>query len=249
MEAGAEGVTRLVVGDGYERFARTVDAITVSEVSEESTAGIRSGTGTFVLGQGFDDDALARLRGAIASMPPADRLSLIGDVRPVESALCHKSDRRNVLLADLVVTGPQAVSAALSLHADNEFVLDHQTGLHVQGMVVVEFARQLVLAACERLDLLARFDRPRFVINTMTTQFDGFLFPVPARGDLTITDFEHRRSRTARLTAGVDVMQAGVRAARVVFEAGVFEADRIHALEMQQAMTAAAGVRGARADA
>lgn len=91
----------------------------------------------------------------------------------------HKHSDRNVIISDLEPTGDHSCQAHLNIHNDNELLLDHQAGLHVQGMDCIEAARQMFLASTTRLGLADDLERPYFVVNSMTTPFHTFLFPLP----------------------------------------------------------------------
>lgn len=68
---------------------------------------------------------------------------------------------------------------------------DHQTGQHVQGMIVIEAFRQSFLAVTESFFPLES-KSTYFVINVMNTTFMSFLFPLPAHVNYRI--LEARRS-------------------------------------------------------
>ncbi|MDQ8701130.1 AfsA-related hotdog domain-containing protein [Streptomyces sp. LHD-70] len=137
-------------------------------------------------------------------------------------AECHKRSEPNALIADLHRVDDQLFRASLRLHNDNELLLDHQTGQHVQGMVAVEAARQMFLAVTERFFAAAYTGRRYYyVIESMNTDFENFLFPLDAQIEYRVLTSE--LSDPARLSFAVEVslLQAGRRASasRITFSA------------------------------
>ncbi|MFC7617738.1 AfsA-related hotdog domain-containing protein [Actinokineospora soli] len=74
--------------------------------------------------------------------------------------LVHKRSPENVMLADARRRGPLRLAARLCLSDMNEMILDHVTGQHVAGMVLIEAARQLM-----------QLTNHEFVVNDDTHSF------------------------------------------------------------------------------
>lgn len=74
---------------------------------------------------------------------------------------------------------------------------DHQTGKHVQGMILVETCRQTFIAITEEFYLSEKLAPSYYVINDMNMNFSNFLFPLPAfvHYELLERDVNERRSR------------------------------------------------------
>lgn len=137
-----------------------------------------------ILGQGLDEEAVTTATDAIAARGLGGRLLPDpGDLPvPVATGAVHKHDARNVLLADFRFDGAQTFEASLRLHNDNELILDHQSGAHLQGIVLIEAARQLLLAVCE-LEYLRSWPDQRFafLLSQVDVRFDRPVFPLPLR--------------------------------------------------------------------
>ncbi|MGW9557251.1 AfsA-related hotdog domain-containing protein [Nocardiopsis sp. NPDC055551] len=148
----------------------------------------------------------------------------------------HKCRVENVLVADLVRVDEDEYRASLRLHADNELLLDHQTGQHVQGMVAVEAVRQMFLAVTERYHASSHPHRYYyFVIDSLATTFENFLFPL----DASIHYRVHRSDLEdpGRLGFGVtvDIEQGGRRSSRSEVEFTAFASETLHEIEHRRA--------------
>ncbi|GHB06743.1 AfsA-related hotdog domain-containing protein [Streptomyces termitum] len=215
----------VVVGDRFVGFAAQEGVVTVSQFLTELRAGAyEEGTARAVrAGQGVGDfewqlvREQLRAHGLEHRMPP---------VRPgtelASRSECHKCSEPNALIADLRRVDDRLFHAALRLHNDNELLLDHQTGQHVQGMVAVEAARQMFLAVSERFFASAHPERRYYyVIESMNTDFENFLFPVDARIEYLVKTADTSDPERMSFEVEIGLFQAGRRASasRVVFSA------------------------------
>ncbi len=229
-----------VVGDRFAGFAvhERVQALS------SFVGGLRAGVyddirGPLVLrgGQGIGGYEWDYIRGALRRRGLEERV-VLHDRPPVlaERAEAHKHREENVLIADLGRHDDQVFHAALRLHGDNELLLDHQTGQHTQGMVVVEAARQMFLAVTERY-YTHRWPERRyyFVINSLATTFENFLFPVDARIRYLIQSAELSDPGRLEFTARVDIEQGGRRSARCEVAFTAFDTAVLEAVEYRRA--------------
>ncbi|MEU6299282.1 AfsA-related hotdog domain-containing protein [Streptomyces erythrochromogenes] len=129
--------------------------------------------------------------------------------------------------------------AGLRLHNDNELLLDHQTGQHVQGMVVIEASRQMFLAVTERF-FAAQWPQRKyyFVIEYMNTAFENFLFPLCSTIEYRITESQTQDPSRLSFTAEVGIHQAGRRSAFTQLAFTAFDTDVIEVKEDRRARRA-----------
>jgi hypothetical protein len=231
--------TILLVGDRFTGFSVHDGVYTVSQfISELALGGFaRDGERTLVrAAQGVT------LREQASVCDEATRLGLDRlefRLPPRELAPrheVHKHESQNTLISGLRRTGDGHFAADLRVHNDNELLLDHQTGQHVQGMVAIEAARQMFLAVSERFYADRHPDRSYYyVIESMNTTFENFLFPL----DATVT-FETLRAEVSdptrlSFTADIGIHQAGRRASLTSVAYTAFESDVIEAKEHKRA--------------
>lgn len=217
-----ENTALFIVGDRYQAFADQTSAVTVSGFLAGLCAGAygsEDGGGGLVLaeGQGVTPYDWDRIRGELERHGLLDRTVVHESCRGPLSGHreTHKHRESNVLIAGLTRTGANTFRASLRLHNDEELQLDHQAA-HVQGMVVLEAARQMYLAVCERHYL---GDRPgqrySYVFDRLETTFRNFLFPLDATLDCEVLTADLSDPELPVLDIQVRIGQAGLLAATV----------------------------------
>ncbi|WP_306366893.1 AfsA-related hotdog domain-containing protein [Nocardiopsis sp. CC223A] len=232
--------TLYVVGDRFAGFAAHDDVRTLGGLSAEIRAGayddlyleLRGGQGMGAYEWRYLEEQMNR-RGI------RERV-VVHHSRPTPAhrAEAHKHREPNVLVANLGRRDDQLFEATMRLHGDNELLLDHQTGLHVQGMVAVEASRQMFLAVTERYYTADEPVSRYFVIESIATDFENFLFPMQARILYLIQSAELEDPERLRFTARIDIEQAGRRCTRTEVAFTAFDAERLKEIERRRAARA-----------
>ncbi|MFE9676975.1 AfsA-related hotdog domain-containing protein [Streptomyces sp. NPDC006259] len=179
--------TLFVVGDRYAAFADQTGAVTVSRLVSEIRAGAlrppaQDPVGPLVLaeGQGVSPYDWELIVAELARQGMSDGTRILRAERgtPATRAETHKHRERNVLIAGLTRTDEHTFTASLRIDNDEELQLDHQAS-HVQGMVLLEAARQMYLAVCER-HYASRWPERHYayVFESLHTTFRNFVFPL-----------------------------------------------------------------------
>ena len=243
----------LVVGDKFMQFAAGKEAITVSQLCGllSLPAGIAMDRGrlTAVPGQGLGDDDVTRVLAATSSHGDRFDLSLWRDrPRRASARLSHKRRPENTLISDPRRLADNLFELDLLIDEDCELMADHQTGQHVQGMVLMEAARQTFLAVTEAFFLPQDGGRFYFVINKFGAEYRRFAFPLDATILYRIKDMNVENPLRQSFAAEIDVVQCGVKSASFVAEFTAFEDARISAKEDALARDALAGHLDAVAD-
>lgn len=237
--------SRLVVGDRFRDFAEAVGAETFSGMTralDEGGLDTLQGPVRVVTGQGIGEYELSYLRDAVARRDLGDRVLLVhGGGQPASRQELHKAREDNVLVAGLTQVDDGAYEAQLRLHDHNELLVDVQDRVHVQGMVVVEAARQMFLAVLERY-FTSRWPQQRYyvVLNSMNTTFSNFLFPVGATLRLRVDESDLSEPSRITVSTTVTLKQAGRSAAEVTIDAAAFAPGLLEDKELRRAKSAAA---------
>ncbi|MGE5505034.1 MAG: AfsA-related hotdog domain-containing protein [Actinomycetota bacterium] len=180
-------------------------------------------------GQGLGDDDVAELlalaeRSAAASHFDLEALRTMP--RRAGRSRSHKHRPENTLISEPRRLGETTFELDLLIDEDCELMGDHQTGQHLQGMLLLEAARQSFLAVSEAF-FLPQDTRFYFVINEMTSRYNRFAFPLDARIRYTVREHEAKNALRQRFVVDIAVEQCGHDAASFVCDFTCFEDDRI----------------------
>lgn len=229
----------VVVADRFAQFGRVEHVLTVTDLRALLAAGGPPGCEWVVVhwGQGIEpeDRELVDGFGPVVRVADGETLPL-----PVIPEMVHKQRPENVLLAGIRIASEVCCSAELRIHRGNELILDHHTGQHVQGMVIVEAMRQICIA---QFETGFRPHLPKVgyagVWKRLNLSFEDFLFPVRATVESEITCADLSREDNLRFRARTSVRQNTGVVASAEIEYSMIKQDRIGTLERRKAGQAA----------
>lgn len=192
-----------VVGDNFKVFADGKDVLTLKQV--DALFGLPrhllDTRNILLLGQGVRQEQVLALLQQYESDPEHSSRFIISDLRRVEdragSNFSHKRLPHNTLIGAPREKSKDVFEIPLNVDERCELMGDHQTGQHLQGMLLVEAFRQSFLAVTEAYFPNEAWKKTYFVINEMTSGFQSFVFPLPAHIDYRIIerDVNERRAR------------------------------------------------------
>ena len=229
----------LVVADRFASFADGERVLTIAQLTEQVAAGGAAPDcpGWLLhVGQGVercDVDALLDAAG--------DRLAGTSAVwpTPVPAAAVHKNRAENVLLAGLTHPAELRCEADVRVHRDNELILDHSTGRHLSGLVIIEAMRQLCTAHFETGYRCGLPDGAYAGIwHRMSLDFQNFLFVLPAQVTCDVTEMDLTRKGQLRLRATTAVRQNDEVVASAGMEYSLVRSQRVDVLERHRAAQA-----------
>ncbi|WP_410625463.1 AfsA-related hotdog domain-containing protein [Amycolatopsis sp. cmx-8-4] len=231
----------VVVADRFARFARGDQVFTVSGLLALMTSDGPDVAGcSWVVhpGQGIDGtdcdllEAAAEKSGATVFLADPDAFRPL----PVAPAIVHKHRAENVLLAGVHSPEVTLCRADLRVHRDNELVLDHHTGEHVQGIVIIEAMRQICIAQFETAVRPALTSAGYAgVWKRIDMSFEDFLFPLPATVESRIEESDLERAHHLKFRATATVRQHGRTVATAGIDYAMIRLERIDTLERRKA--------------
>lgn len=236
--------TVFIVGNKFREFSRNDGVITIGDFAEMTRTSTFDNLPTgcrLVAGQGVREAELQAIHDQARWALSAREI----DIGP---ALCrgarasrlqtHKHRIHNAIISHPIRIDEHRFEALLLLDERSELMMDHQTGQHIQGMILIEAARQLFLAVTEEFFIgQAVHDRYYFVINNLDVKFKGFVFPVDATLRYEIVSKDIQNPARMRFDTVVSVLQGGACVTEVAFGFTAFYASKIEAKEQQQAVT------------
>ncbi|MFK8259349.1 AfsA-related hotdog domain-containing protein [Erwinia sp. AnSW2-5] len=177
----------LVVGDKFNEFAKGKDALTISqlELLTQIPANILDKEHEIIIGQGVRKDFAEKVISNQAKNTTNGNKLKIFSLEELannkKNTHCHKKLEHNILigLAEQTEHNSDLFSMPLLIDERCELMADHQSGQHIQGMLLVEASRQAFIAVTEEFIYKQETER-YYVINSMAINFSSFLFPLPA---------------------------------------------------------------------
>lgn len=148
--------------------------------------------------------------------------------------IAHKARSENILISNPRQVNENRFEMDLCFSSQNEFFLDHMTGMHIQGMALIEAGRQAFLAVTEAYFLDGDPKDFYFVIKSMDTSFQNFMFPFDATLIYDVTDVREKGSRLG-IEATITLVQGGTVCTTIKVAFTAFEAEKIAAREREVA--------------
>jgi hypothetical protein len=113
---------------------------------------------------------------------------------------------------------------------------DHITGQHIQGMVLIEAARQMMLSVTENYFLLSQEkENPYFTLNKINTNFLRFTFPVEIVINYQVMNITKKTNGSIKSTCKILFEQLGQTVAEIEIDFCVYSKDIIAVIEKTMA--------------
>jgi len=234
--------TVFIVGNKFREFSCNDGVITIGEFAEMARTSTFDSLPTgcrLVAGQGVREAELQAIHDRAHWALSARDIDISPALRRGARASrlqTHKHQIQNAIISHPIRVDEHNFEALLLLDERSELMADHQTGQHIQGMILIEAARQLFLAVTEEYFIgQAVHDRYYFVINNLDVKFKGFVFPVNATLHYEILSKDIQSPARMRFDTVVSVLQGGACVTEVAFGFTAFYASKIEEKERQQA--------------
>jgi hypothetical protein len=212
MKSQAMSKKIVVVGDKFSEFSNGKDVVTISqlELITQIPAHIIDTNSQFIVGQGVRDDYAEKVldnqhrnRNHNNKLDLTELEKLTATAR---NAYSHKKINHNTLIGAAEKVEDNLFALPLLIDERCELMADHQTGQHIQGMILVEACRQTFIAVTEEFYLPDSAGKSYYVINDMNIKFENFLFPLPAIVHYELVE-QNVNERRARFKADIRVSQ------------------------------------------
>jgi hypothetical protein len=206
-----------VIGDVFENFKEVDGAVHYSEWADSVRKSTSSYPAVVCPGQGLTFEQQAYI----------DKINHqyidVSDQWADEKKLATNKQTHKARCENILITTPEETSSGvycsdLLLHADNEFLLDHTTGYHIQGMVFLEATRQIASAVT---DMIRPSIGKYYVMHDIYAEYHNFAFPIETKVILKITENRFNDEGEEIFVINVEFLQNGK---KVVATGGSFTA-------------------------
>jgi len=184
----------IVVGDDFEQFADNNSVVTLKDFKRSTD---------------IDTDNVSVVPGLGLSSSEFRKISNTSAIEVLQPAAnTHKSELDNVMVTQPAKTSSHGYEVGFILNNARDRLLDHITGMHVSGMVLIEAARQASIACTEiEFKLTGPDSNSSFMWTGMSANFTKFAFPVPTRIQLVLKTLSTESANRKSLESHVSFFQ------------------------------------------
>ncbi|WP_392561754.1 AfsA-related hotdog domain-containing protein [Orbus sturtevantii] len=233
--------TLIVVGDKFEEFAQAEQTITLSQLESiiKIPSKVFSKKNNFVVGLGCRLDLYEQVINSVEAANTDHNFSLDALRKHHQNYFLankntHQKSEHNVLIGQAEKLDDNLYSLPFMIDERCTLMADHQTGRHVQGVLITEAFRQSFIAIAEEFYSPNKEINKYFVINEMNISFINFVFPLPATIYFELLNIDSNEFRT-KLKARISLKQNNVLCATMESQFIVYPSEYISKKEAKLA--------------
>lgn len=199
----------ILVGDRFADFSNNPEVFCLSDFVTTARLG-NVAKRRLYLGQGISQQNIDIVCSELQTYLP--ECQAIAPKRASQK-VTHKIVPQNIMISEPRQLDVETFEVDLLLDERSADISDHQTGQHIQGLALIEAARQTWTAVSETY-LLHEGQPTRFVLDEISSRFLNFVFPLPALLRLKLLDTQTSPMQSV-YSVSVIVEQAGQKTAEI----------------------------------
>lgn len=200
-----------IVGDKFKNYAIYDDVYTFSQFVDVIYLKSKDfSSHNIVMGQGLSIEEKKMLIIIAAQFGVNDLTNM--EEMIVDKEITHKHKIENVMVTSPIkeANDNSTYMSDLILNDDCSEMSDHMTGQHIQGMVLTEAARQMMLAVAEKYFLKSHEKGNSYcALVRINSEFHQFVFPVDIKVLHKVHYFERKGEGFYKASTKTDFMQNG----------------------------------------
>lgn len=197
---------KYIVTDKYQEFSSHDEIITISELIDtlsDMEKGITEDI-IYISGQGLSKSHCSMIRDLINNNKHNNKITFIeSNKNIVDKKHVHKHKPENVLISAPLKSDLDTFTSMLHIDDNCAETSDHITGQHIQGMVLMEAARQMFIGVTEIYYKTNTDINYYYIFNEIETSFNSFTFPIPV--NIIYKVIEHRTSSSGNMEFKVSI--------------------------------------------
>lgn len=158
-----------ILGEGFSVYAKATNSLLVKDFLSQEIK-----NKPYAIGQGLSLSEYQKVLNICAEQD-IELLNAVNYSNSASLTTTHKHNQENVLISKPKQLKENIYLSELIIFQNNELIIDHQTGLHIQGMVLIEGIRQMFIAVVEKY--FAQNKNLYIVFNNLKVGFQYFTFP------------------------------------------------------------------------
>lgn len=186
-----------IVGDKFLNFAANKGVTTISKFLDMlNLPKSQIHSGHYVIGQGIAEYQEQSIFKKIKDFNLTDTISIRSfEYQRLTKKYSHKAKNENVMITEPIKIGTHKYRSQLKIDDKCAEMDDHITGHHLQGMVLIEAARQLMLAVSELYYLEPEQQgKMYFILHSIKTEFKAFMFPIESIVEYEVLEYTKKNS-------------------------------------------------------
>lgn len=191
------------------------------------------------LGQGLSDKQIENICQKINDADMSSRFCLVGMMHKIKRAsnqLTHKHKTQNCLISEPVKISHGEYQCFLMLDDECAEMSDHLTGQHIQGMVLIESARQMINAVAEKFLISSDISNMKsFVLNGIESNFKQYIFPLEATLCLEILNLKNGFNGDFKAEGTIKIYQNNMEMCSIDVSFSVADKNILSAIERSMA--------------
>ncbi len=244
MEKNMENKTVYVVGDKFELFSQNSSVLKIKTLEDRLSKGdyVPDRGTLYVLSQGISQDRLNCIVSKVKAKG-IDRFFAFPKSPLAGKLLSHKHQQQNIMISDPRQISENEFQLELRLDENCADMADHCTGQHIQGMVLIESARQAFLAVTEKYFVNQKI-KYYFVIDSFNINYIGFIYPLGVNIYYRINKSKTKNQNRMSFSVTMEISQiGGLIGCQVDVEFTAFESSVIEKIEAKQARDSISNAR------
>ena len=220
-----------VVGDRLKNISSNPDVYTISGLKKLiKSSDDWANTKKYIVhfGQGLSETKVKEVLNFVEICGMSD-LIIFKDSKlqsKSSSRLTHKCLSKNIMISEPLKINDETYHCDLMLEDDCDEMNDHVTGVHIQGSVIIEAARQMVLAVSEKYFISPDCKRKlNFVTHKIDTTFHQYIFPIPVVMKYQVSEMKMNRNNNFSSIVHISFIQNDSVTSEVFFKFSVLDAE------------------------
>lgn len=222
-----------IVGDGFKSFAHNHGVMTISEIEAMANMAYVGSipNRVYLVGQGVSAKRLRSLRQKIKSNMLEKHFDIKNGyaiAHEENQKSVHKRKTENVMISVPVPSDTDLYQSNMILDDACADMSDHTTGQHIQGIILIEAARQMMLSVTEHYILQPeQRGKSYFVINQINSSFHQFVFPLEIILQYKIVELQRKQKGSIKSKAIITFIQNKISVAEIEIVFSVYDEEFI----------------------
>lgn len=191
----------IILGKRFSVYAKATSSLLVEEFFS-----LKTKSNSYILGQGLSLKEYQQVL-SVCEEQNIELFDAVNYSNCASLAATHKHNQENILITKPQKLKENIFACELIVFQNNELIIDHQTGLHIQGMLLIEAIRQMFIAVVE--EYFPQENKSYVVFNDLKVEFQHFVFPFKVEIKQKIIKIKTKKKGAVFYESKFEVFQLG----------------------------------------